>query len=247
MTTSAQAVLRTELRLFSREPGSLFWIMVFPAGLLTVLGLIPAFTDPDEGVGGVTIIELYVPVAVLLAILMASVSAIPINLAVYREQLILKRISTTPARARDLLAAQYLVHGAAAVLGGALAMAVGRLAYGVGLPGNVVAYVGVLALVLAACLALGGLVGGLAPTAKMATAIGSTLLFPLMFTAGVWLPVAAMPGLLGDIVSFTPLGAGALALDAASAGQWPAWRDVAVVGGWALVLGGLGARYFRWR
>ena len=58
-----------------------------------------------------------------------------------------------------------------------------------------------------------------------------------MFTAGVWLPVPVMPGLLGGIVALTPLGAGALALSEAASGGWPDLKDLAVIVGWTAVLG----------
>lgn len=246
MANPTSAVLTSELKLFARDPGSLFWIIVFPPLLVAILGFIPEFDNPDEGVDGVPVIALYVPVAVLLAALLAGVSSMPVVLASYREQGVLRRIATTPARPRDLLISQYLLHGAAAVIGGLLAMAVAWFRHGVGLPGNAFAYVVMLFLALAACLAIGGVVSGVAPTGKIATTIGTVLLFPMMFTAGVWLPVQAMPGLVGDIVAFTPLGAAALGLDAAAAGNWPAWRDVAVVLAWTLGLGTIAARYFRW-
>ncbi|GAB3108247.1 ABC transporter permease [Streptomyces calidiresistens] len=241
-----RTVLRTEVRLFLREPAALFWIVLFPALLVGGLGQVPGYRDPEEGVDGVPVIALYVPVAILLAMLLAAVSTMPVALAGYREQLILKRIATTPARPRDLLIAQYAINGGAAVAGGALAMLVVRIGYGTGLPGNAAAHLLALLLALAATLAIGGLISAVVPTARLATTVGAILLFPLMFTAGVWLPVSAMPDLLGDIVSLTPLGAAALALDAAGAGGWPALRDVAVLLAWTLGTGAIAARYFRW-
>src|SRR5690606_26197541 len=111
---------------------------------------------------------------------------------------------------------------------------------------NAIGYIAIYLLVLASCLTLGGLVGGLARTTKIATAFGTALPFPLMFTAGVWLPVQAMPGLLGDIVALTPLGAGALALEASAAGGWPDLKDVIVLVVWSAILGTAAVRFFRW-
>jgi ABC-2 type transport system permease protein len=245
MASPTQAVLRAELRLFTREPGSVFWIVGFPSALLVVLGLVPALREPIDG-SEASFLALYVNVAILLAMLMAALSAMPVVLATYREQGILRRFATTPAKPRDLLVAQYGIHGLAAVVGGLLAVVVGRFAYGIALPRNLIGFLILFLLMLAACLSIGGLIGGRARTAKFATTIGTVLLFPLMFTAGAWLPVPLMPELLGDIVGLTPLGAGAIALSAAGAGDWPELRDVVVVVGWTVAVGTAATRSFRW-
>ena len=51
------AVLRTELRLFRREPGALFWILLFPTLLLVILGSIPGFRHHDADLGGLRTID----------------------------------------------------------------------------------------------------------------------------------------------------------------------------------------------
>lgn len=245
MGSPTSAVVRSELRLFSREPGSIFWIIGFPAALIVVLGLVPVLREPIEGLGS-SILNLYVPVAVIVAMLMAALSGLPVVLASYREQRILRRFATTPIRPRAVLTAQYVIYGAAAVVGGLVVMLIGFFAYQIALPRNGVGYILVYLLMLTATLAIGGLVGGLARTAKIAAAFGTALLFPLMFTAGVWLPVPAMPDLLGDIVALTPLGAGVLALEAAAAGEWPDVRHLIVLGVWTALLGTAATRFFRW-
>ncbi len=245
MASPTRAVLRSELRLFRREPGAVFWIIGFPSALVVILGLVPALREPIESVGA-SFLGLYVNVAILIAMLMAGLTAMPVVLATYREQRILRRIATTPAKPRDLLVAQYGIHGAAAVIGGLLAVVIGRIAYGVALPRNPVGFLLVFLLMLAASLAIGGLIGGRARTAKFATTLGTVLLFPLMFTAGVWLPVPVMPGPLGDIVALTPLGAGALALGETASGGWPDIKDLVVMAVWMSVLGTAATRFFRW-
>ena len=66
-TNPVTAVVRTEARLFVREPGAMFWILAFPVVLLTILGLIPAFREADASLGGRRVIDLYVPTVVLLS------------------------------------------------------------------------------------------------------------------------------------------------------------------------------------
>ncbi|MGJ9413321.1 ABC transporter permease [Aeromicrobium sp. CF4.19] len=245
MTSTTITVLRTEFRLFTREPAALFWIVLFPPLLLGILGLIPDFREVDEVTGG-SVISLYVSIMPLVAMLFAAIATMPTVVAAYREQRVLRRLSTTPARPRDLLLAQYVLHGVAALLGSVLAIVVAVVAFDVDLPENLAGFTLVMLLVLAASLAIGGLISGLAPTAKLATTLGTVLLFPLMFTAGLWLPVSAMPGLLADIVAWTPFGAAALALDATAQGDWPSVTHVLVVAAWAVVTGAVAARYFRW-
>ncbi|GGY79651.1 ABC transporter permease [Streptomyces nitrosporeus] len=240
------AVLTTETRLFLREPGSLFWILVFPAVLLTILGLVPSFREADDGLGGRRVVDIYVPVAVLLAMIMAGLQAMPPVLTGYRERGILRRMSATPVRPSALLLAQITLHGAAALGSAVLVMAVGRAGFGVRLPEQLPGYALSLLLAVACVLALGAAVCALAPTTKAATAVGSVAYLLMMFTAGVWVPVQVMPGLLRTVVEFTPFGAASQALDQAASGSWPGWTHLAVMAVWTAVLGALSARLFRW-
>ncbi|MFG2958474.1 hypothetical protein ACGF5O_32740 [Streptomyces sp. NPDC048291] len=59
------AVLRTEFRLFGREPGAVFWVFLFPTLLLVILGSIPSFRGADKSLSGLRPVDAYVPVAVL--------------------------------------------------------------------------------------------------------------------------------------------------------------------------------------
>ncbi|CAL9433597.1 ABC transporter permease [Streptomyces sp. enrichment culture] len=240
------AVLRTEFRLFRREPGGIFWVMLFPTVLLAILGSIPSFREADPGLGGLRPVDAYVPVAVLLGLIVGGLQGMPPTLTGYRESGILRRMSTTPVRPSALLTAQMVVFGAAALLSALVALAVGRLAFRVALPEQPLGYLLALLLALLASLALGAVLSAVSRTTKIATAAGSTTLFPAMFTAGVWLPVEAMPDLLADIVGWTPFGAAARALNEAAAGDWPGALHLAVLAGWTVLLTAAASRWFRW-
>lgn len=71
------AVLRTEFRLFRREPGAVFWVFLFPTLLLVILGSIPSFLEADTSLGGLRPVDAYVPIAVLIALIMAGVQTLP--------------------------------------------------------------------------------------------------------------------------------------------------------------------------
>ncbi|WP_181139485.1 ABC transporter permease [Streptomyces sp. Ru71] len=240
------AVLRTEARLFSREPGAIFWILLFPTLLLAILGSIPSFRQSDDSLGGLRTVDVYVPVAVLLGLIVGGVQGLPQTLTGYRERGILRRMSTTPVRPAALLAAHMVVYGGAALLSALLALTVGRVAFDVTLPRQSAGYLLALLLALGAALALGAVVTALSRTTRIAGAIGSAVFFPMMFCAGVWVPVQAMPDVLARIVGWTPFGAAAQALNQAAAGHWPGWGHLAVLAAWTVLLTGAAVRWFRW-
>src|SRR3954462_1300773 len=91
-------LLNPETKRLLREPLLLFWGVLFPLVLLTVMGL--AGDTPDPDLGGLTLVQTYVPVLIAFTFTILGVSALPTALATYRERGVLKRLATTPVRAR---------------------------------------------------------------------------------------------------------------------------------------------------
>jgi ABC-2 type transport system permease protein len=244
--SASTAVLKAETKLFSREPGSLFWVLAFPSLLLLGFGLIPKYREVDPGLGGNRIIDFYVPSVVLVALITASMLSMPGALTTYRERGILRRMRTTPARPSNLLTAQMVLHAAAAVLGAVLAIAVGRFVWDVALPKHVLAYGVTLLLATLAGLAMGAVITALARTGKAAQAIGLAVFFPSMFAAGIYVPIQVLPDTARRIIELIPFGAAAQALNQAAGGSWPTWTHLAVLALWTVVLMAIAARWFRW-
>ena len=73
-----------------------------------------------------------------------------------------------------------------------LILALARIAFGVPLPRQALAFLLAVILAAAALLGIGLLIAALAPRARIAGAIGTMLFFPLMFFAGLWAPRATM-------------------------------------------------------
>ena len=243
--TPTVAVLRTEGRLFTRELGSLFWIVLFPTALLSLLGAIPSFREPDA-VGNQRVVDLYVPVSVLLSMIMASIMAMPPVLNGYRERGILRRLRTTPMHPASILLAQVALHAAAVVASAVLVIAVGRVVFDVPLPASILGYAVAFVLALAAVFSIGALITAVSPNPRVGQTIGTIAFFPSMFTAGVYIPVQSLTGALRDVVVLTPLGAAAEALNDSLLGHFPDLLDLGVVAGWTAVLALLAVRFFRW-
>lgn len=235
-----------ELRLYLREPLVVFFSLAFPTVLVGILGAVKAFREPQPGLGGDRVIDLYVTISIAMTLAMLGLQYAPSVLATYREKGILRRLATTPVPPVKLLAAQLAACLVAALGAVVLVLVFGRLVYSVPVPRQPFGFVVALALTAGAVFALGLCVAAVAPTGKVGNAIGTGLFFPLMFFAGLWVPREAMGPVLRRIGDFTPLGAGEQALRDAAAGAWPHLGQLAVLVAYIVVCGAAAARLFRW-
>jgi ABC-2 type transport system permease protein len=235
-----------EIKLFLREPVGVFFALLLPALLVVILGSIPAFRVPIKDLGGLRVVDLYVPISIALSLALLALTAMPANLGTYREKGILRRLAVTPMPPARLLLAQLLTQLLMAIVAVALVIAVGRIAFDVAVPRQIVGYVVAFLLAAAALFAMGLLVAALAPSGRSAPSIGLILYFPIMFFAGLYVPRAAMPLTLRQIGDFTPLGAGVQALQDAMAGAWPQPLHLVVMAAYVIVFGVAAARLFRW-
>lgn len=254
MTDSTVAkITTTEAKLMLRDAANPFFGIVFPALLLTALALVlPGFRDvvddpeaPAELIG-LRPVEVYLPVILALAVVTMALTALPTYLSAYREQGVLRRLATTPASPRDLLSAQVMVNAVFVTVGALIAVVVGVVAFDVQWPDNVVGVLLAFALAMVASFGIGLVIAAVAPSGKIASAIGMSVYFPMLFFAGVWTPGPTMPDLARTIADFTPTGAAVEAMSDAWFGDWPSLLHVGVLAGWAILASFTAARLFRW-
>jgi ABC-2 type transport system permease protein len=72
------------------------------------------------------------------------------------------------------------------------------------------------------------------------------LYFPLLFFAGVYIPLEVMPEGVRTVSGYTPSGAAVQALSSSWAGNLPETSDLLVMAGYLLVAGSLAVWLFRW-
>lgn len=236
---------RTEAKLFLREPMAIFWGVIFPLILTVAMGV--AGDRHDKHLGGLSLVDVYVPVAMAMVMTILAVQMLPMILAGHRERGVLRRMSTTPVRPLALLAADVAVNVSVVVCAMAVIVIVARLAFGVSLPSQGLGFVVTLVLTATATLALGALVAALAPTTRIAQGAGTLLFFPMMFFAGLWIPRQQMSATLRHASDFTPLGAATAAIQDTMHGHWPGLAHLAVLALYAVVLSVAASRLFRWQ
>ncbi|RVX45962.1 ABC-2 type transport system permease protein [Nonomuraea polychroma] len=239
-------ILIVEAKLHLRDWPYMLFTIGLPVGLLVVLGLtIP--TMSKIGAGGLRAVDTQLPsMMTLLSLLVLACNVVPAVLSTYREQGVLRRMSTTPVHPARLLAVQLLINLAAGVVSTTILIVSARLVFGAAMPRQWAWFVLVFLLGTAALLAIGLVIAALAPNGKAAPGIGSVVMFPLMFLGGMWVPREVMPDALRTVSDFSVAGPVAQALRDTWAGQAPQPLHLAVILGGLVLFGGLAARVFRW-
>lgn len=87
-----------EARLAWRQPGGLIAGIGLPVLLLVIFGVIPSFRQATPKLDGYSAFDIYIPILISFTIGMLAMFYLPGPLVAYREQGILRRMSTTPAR-----------------------------------------------------------------------------------------------------------------------------------------------------
>jgi ABC-2 type transport system permease protein len=239
-------IVRNEVRLAWRLPAGLIFGIGLPLLLLIIFGEIPSFHQPQPSLGGLTLLPIYVPIIISMAIAIIALISLPGPLVSYRDQGILRRLSTTPVPPSWVLAAQLVVTFCIAMTSLLIVIVVAVAAFGLGAPKNPGALVLSIVLSIAALFAIGLSIAAAARSGTAARAIGAGVFYPLLFFAGMWFPRELMPGILQGISDFTPLGAAVEAIQDSMQGQFPPAESLLVLTGYALVFAFIARRLFRW-
>jgi ABC-2 type transport system permease protein len=193
----------TEMKLFLREPMVLTFVFAFP--VLTVLILGGVFDDDDPNFEGAIPSDYYV--AAYIGVVLAAIGLVmlPVHLASYREQGVLRRFDVSRYARWALPAAWVIVAMIISIVAIAVLLATGHLVYGLPAPDN---FVGVALGTLLGALAFisSGIALGLAlPSARSAQGLGMLLFFPFFLLGGAGPPPDAMGDPMSSIANAIPL------------------------------------------
>ncbi len=236
----------TELKLLARERVRLIVGVGVPLTLVIIFGSIPFYNHPAKVFGGLTLLDVYVPILGAFSLAVLSLTVLPMALADYRAKGVLRRLQTTPAGAARVLAAQVIVDLALAAVAVAVILAVARIGYGVFLPRQLAGFVIATLLAAAALMSIGLFIAALAPSGRAGMTAGQMLLIPMMFFAGLFIPIPAMSPAVQHVSHATPLGAAVEAMQYAAQGHWPHLLPLLTMAAYAVAFGLAAARLFRW-
>ncbi len=200
-----RAMTWLELKLFVREPLTVLFVLVLPLVVLYVLnGVFGSQQDPKvwEGLGA---INFYTPSYVALVAATAGVLSLPVHLASYREQGVLRRFQASAIRPATLVASHMAVTVIIASVGALLLTVVALAGYHARTPENWIAVLAAYVLVAAAFAALGAVLGLVLPTARAAQGLGVLLFFVFLMLGGAGPPREVLPTALGRLADGMPV------------------------------------------
>ena len=140
-----------------------------------------------------------------LALMNSSIQGIAINMARYRQEKILKRITTTPLKSWKFVLAEVISRLFLNAFQVCLILVVGIYGFGAHVPGSIF-LVTLLALVGGVLFqSIGFAVSSIAKTIDAAQGMSVAISIPMMFLAGVFFPIDQLPKWLFSIVQYLPL------------------------------------------
>ena len=241
-------LILVQFKLFMREPAAFFFTLIFPSALLLLFGAIfgntpdPQF-DPNFGY-----IDQVVPAMAAIIIGTVGLMGIPVATATAREQGWLRRYRATPMRPFTYFIADVTVYFGIAISGMILLVVLAKVVYGLRFNGDWWHVAAAFSLGALAFIAVGYVIAGLAPTARVAQVIGQIAFFPMMFLSGAAMPREIMPESVRRVGDFLPLTYVVTLLQGLWQGQ--AWGDHLSAAAILVVMLTVGtliaSRVFRW-
>lgn len=238
-------IVLNESRIARRLPLGLLVGVVLPTVLLVIIGSVPKDRTHMKVLGGLTTFNVYVPIFLALVIAALAFYGLPIPLAIYRDQGILRRLSTTPVPPAWVLAAQLVLNVCFAVAELVILLVVATTGFGIAAPKSAGGLVLALSLSIAGVFAIGLWVSAIARP-RTAGILAAVCFFPLMFFGGLFFPRAEMPRALLDVSNLTPLGAAVQAIQSALLHGFPPISPLLVLLAYAVIFSALAVRFFRW-
>lgn len=236
-----------EWKLLLREFVVIFFALIFPVAMLLMFGSMYG-NEPNELFDGKGSVDVLISGYTNMIIAVSGLMSLPLTLAQYREQKILKRFKVTPLKPLQILLSQFIVNLLLTVLGMAILVVVGVIVFDLRFYGNVFEAILAFLLIVLSVFSIGLLIASVSKNTRMANAIAYIVYFPMLFLSGATMPLEIMPTSLQNISKGLPLTYGVNLLKGVWLGdhlyEFP--LELGVLAGITLLFGGLAIYLFKW-
>lgn len=194
-------------------------------------------------------IQFYVPGLLAWAVSMSGVFGAALALVTWRKSGLLRRLRLSPASTGTIVGSRTLITLAVAVVQAAIFLAVGVLAFGLKLSGSWYLALPILLAGALAFMSIGLLTGAVSKTPDGASGLANLIIMPMAFLSGTFIPLDVAPEWMRTLSLFLPMGhltTGMSAVMVRGQGIEAIWVPTLVLLGFAVVVGAISARVFRW-
>ena len=243
---------RYDLLAFRRTREAVFFTVLLPVIFLVIFATVLGDGDVQVGARKIPQTTYYVPQLMALAVTSAALQSLVFAVITQREQGILKRRRSTPVPPWALIGGRAITAVVVSYANFVVLALIGRLVYGVGIPGRTLPAVLVTVGVGAASLCcVGYAVTTFIRSEEAATPILQATILPLYFISGVFFPEDSIPDWLLSLADVFPIRHLGVALLQAydpggAAGSGFAWGHLGVMVLWGAVGLAVAARRFTW-
>jgi ABC-2 type transport system permease protein len=204
MNSPAARLVKTELRLMTREPLTLTFVFVFPVVTMLIIG--GSFgTKPTVAFDWANPSQWYVASYLTVVIAATGLIMVPVHLASYRERGVLRRFAAAGFPRWSFALVQMVTGLMAIAAGSAILLVVAAPVYGLPPTQHLGRVVVAVVAGSVAFVSIGVLLGSLLPSARSAQAVGMILFFPSFLLGAGGPPPHVMGSALRTIAGFLPL------------------------------------------
>ena len=174
-----------------------------------------------------------------LALMNSSIMGVGIAMSKYREDKILKRIMTTPLKTWKFVVCEVLSRLILNLLQISIILSIGVYGFNAHIYGNIFVLLGVALIGGMLFQLIGFMIAGLTKTTQAAEGMATAITIPMMFLAGVFFPIDALPKWLYSFVQYLPLAPLLRIIRSVALESKPIWdnpNNLAIVGGWMIVM-----------
>ena len=243
--------VRFENKSFWRNPAAAYFTFAFPIVFLILFNLLFGHGHINFLGHSVSTSTFYVPAIAAFSVITACFTNVAMNVVFARDQGVLKRKRGTPMRPVAYLAGKIVHSCLISLLLVAIIAGLGKLVYGVSLPGHTLpAFLVAIAVGALSFSAMGMAITAAIPNADAAPAVVNAVILPLLFISDIFIPLNNAPKWLGTLANVFPVRHFSTAMQHAfnpfETGTGFRGTDLMIMGIWGVAGLILAIRYFRW-
>lgn len=199
-----------------------------------------------------TMIDFLLPGMIGFSLIGTAVFGVSFSFYSLREMLVLKRMYSTPVKRGYIILGESISKVVFQMLTVVVLILFGYFVYDFFLAHGFVTFLNMMLLSFFALLVFMGFgffISGISKNQNVIPVYANLFMFPQYFLSGTFFPKEALPGSLQSIISFLPLTAlndamRNIAFEGSSLGA--CWPQLAILGGWGILIYALTIKVFRW-